>query len=70
MQADPTYRPGNVIVGGGGRGCRVAPEEYGMGEWVVYKNEGDAVRETYIRKDIAKCKEGEEENPQNIIHPL
>lgn len=70
MQADPTYRPGNVIVGGGGRGCRVAPEEYGMGEWVVYKNEGDAVRETYIRKDITTCKEGEEQNPQKIIQPF
>lgn len=30
MRADPTYRPGNLIVGGGGRGVRKAPEEYGM----------------------------------------
>jgi hypothetical protein len=35
-----------------------------MGEWVVYKNEGDPVRETYVRKDVTKCKEGEEEKPQ------
>ncbi|KAJ5774038.1 hypothetical protein N7457_008934 [Penicillium paradoxum] len=62
MQADPTYRPGNVIVGGGGRGIRVAPEKYGMGEWVVFRNEGDGVRETYIRKDVSKCKEGKEIN--------
>lgn len=69
MQADATYRPGNVIVGGGGRGCRVAPEEYGMGEWVVHKNEGDAVRETYVRKNLSECKEGEEvENEQKILH--
>ncbi|KAJ5944053.1 hypothetical protein N7516_004221 [Penicillium verrucosum] len=61
MQADPKYRPGNVIVGGGGRGIRVAPEQYGMGEWVVFKHEGDLVRETYVRKNISKCKEGEEE---------
>ncbi|KAJ5188719.1 hypothetical protein N7491_005039 [Penicillium cf. griseofulvum] len=61
MQADPKYRPGNVIVGGGGRGIRVAPEEHGMGEWVVCKHEGDVVRETYVRKHISKCKEGEEE---------
>lgn len=61
MQANPKYRPGNVIVGGGGRGIRVAPEEYGMGEWVVFKHEGDLVRETYVRKNISKCKEGEEE---------
>ncbi|KAJ5609102.1 hypothetical protein N7528_009669 [Penicillium herquei] len=58
MQADPTYRPGNIIVGGGGRGVRLAPEELGMGEWVVLKHEGDDVRETYVRKDQAtKCKE-------------
>ncbi|EPS29985.1 hypothetical protein POX_b02997 [Penicillium oxalicum] len=58
MQADPQYRPGNVIVGGGGRGVRVAPASYGMGEWVVFKNEGDGVRETYVRKSISKkCKE-------------
>lgn len=58
MQADPKYRPGNVIVGGGGRGVRFAPEEAGMGDWVIFKNEGDVVRETYVRKDVAsKCKE-------------
>ncbi|CAG7960569.1 unnamed protein product [Penicillium olsonii] len=68
MQADAKYRPGNVIVGGGGRGCRVAPEEYGMGEWVVFRNEGDPVRETYVRKDLSKCKEGEDdENPQKVL---
>ncbi|KAJ5341177.1 hypothetical protein N7541_010301 [Penicillium brevicompactum] len=67
MQANRNYRPGNVIVGGGGRGCRVAPEEYGMGEWVVFRNEGDPVRETYVRKDLSKCKEGEE-NLQKIVH--
>ncbi|CAG8939428.1 unnamed protein product [Penicillium salamii] len=68
MQANSNYRPGNVIVGGGGRGCRVAPEEYGMGEWVVFRNEGDPVRETYVRKDLSKYKEGkDEENPQKTL---
>ncbi|KAJ5493051.1 hypothetical protein N7539_001797 [Penicillium diatomitis] len=62
MQADPKYRPGNVIVGGGGRGVRVAPASYGMGEWVVFKNEGDGVRETYVRKSVSKqCKEALEQ---------
>jgi 23S rRNA maturation mini-RNase III len=29
-----------------------------MGDWVVLKNEGDAVRETYVRKSVAsKCRE-------------
>lgn len=58
MQADAKYRPGNVIVGGGGRGVRFAPEEFGIGDWVIVKNEGDPVRETYVRKSVAsKCKE-------------
>ncbi|KAJ5132450.1 hypothetical protein N7448_006608 [Penicillium atrosanguineum] len=58
MQADPKYRPGNVIVGGGGRGVRFAPEDKGMGDWVVLKHEGDSVRETYVRSEMAaKCKE-------------
>jgi uncharacterized protein (DUF2235 family) len=58
MQADPKYRPGNIIVGGGGRGVRIAPTYLGMGEWEVLKNEGDGVRETYVRKDQAtKCKD-------------
>lgn len=58
MQADPKYRPGNVIVGGGGRGIRFAPGERGMGDWVILRNEGDGVRETYVRKEEAsKCKE-------------
>jgi uncharacterized protein (DUF2235 family) len=58
MQHNPQYRPGNVIVGGGGRGVRFAPEESGMGDWVILRNEGDKVRETYVRKDQAtKCKE-------------
>ncbi|EME88399.1 uncharacterized protein MYCFIDRAFT_127396 [Pseudocercospora fijiensis CIRAD86] len=30
MEADPNYRPGNLIVGGGGRGCRKAPDSFGM----------------------------------------
>ena len=41
MREDQSYRPGNLIVGGGGRGCRVAPEEHGIGKWVcVSGNEG------------------------------
>ncbi|CAL5870316.1 uncharacterized protein PFLUO_LOCUS4552 [Penicillium psychrofluorescens] len=59
MQADANYRPGNVIVGGGGRGMRKAPAERGMGDWVIFKNEGDGVRETYVRKgEATKCEEG------------
>lgn len=51
MQYNPEYRPGNLIVGGGGRGIRKAPEKYGMGEWNKHKNHDDPILETYIRAD-------------------
>ena len=50
MQVDENYRPGNLIIGGGGRGIRIAPKKAGTGEWVVHKNEGDPVGEVYVRK--------------------
>ncbi|KAF9869400.1 short chain dehydrogenase reductase family [Colletotrichum karsti] len=50
MERDHKYRPGNLIVGGGGRGCRVAPKEYGMGEWVCVQGEGDLIDEIWMRK--------------------
>jgi hypothetical protein len=51
MRADPTYRPGNLIVGGGGRGVRRAPEELGMGKWVVACEHGHQVGECFVRKE-------------------
>ncbi|KAJ2894180.1 hypothetical protein MKZ38_007882 [Zalerion maritima] len=50
MKADPSYRPGNLIVGGGGRGCRVAPEEHGIGDWVCVAEEGDPIGEVWMKK--------------------
>ncbi|KIX95043.1 uncharacterized protein Z520_09353 [Fonsecaea multimorphosa CBS 102226] len=50
MQADPTYRPGNLIVGGGGRGVRRAPEKYGIGKWESHMWEGDIIKHTFVRK--------------------
>ncbi len=50
MQQDKTYRPGNLIVGGGGRGVRLAPEQYGIGEWVCVEREGCPVGEVWVRK--------------------
>lgn len=47
MQADKKYRPGNLIVGGGGRGCRVAPEEYGIGTWECVASPGCPVEEVW-----------------------
>jgi len=50
MRADSNYRPGNLLVGGGGRGVRVAPPEYQMGEWVVLREEGSLVGEVLVKK--------------------
>ena len=52
MQANPDYRPGNLIVSGGGRGVRKAPSKYGMGDWEKCKNHDDPVTETYRRADL------------------
>lgn len=50
MEQDKSYRPGNLIVGGGGRGCRVAPESYGMGEWECVANPGDPIGEIWKKR--------------------
>lgn len=50
MKEDAGYRPGNLIVGGGGRGVKVAPKKAGIGEWDSFQFEGCAVKETYIRR--------------------
>ena len=50
MEANPDYRPGNLIIGGGGRGVRKAPTEKGMGEWEVLKGNHDPIGMVYVRK--------------------
>jgi hypothetical protein len=50
MMQDETYRPGNLIIGGGGRGVRVAPTEYGIGEWECVAEEGDPIGEIWKKK--------------------
>lgn len=50
MQANPKYRPGNLIVGGGGRGVRVAPEHYGIGTWEIVREHGNIVGECMVRR--------------------
>ena len=57
MEADPNYRPGNLIIGGGGRGVRIAPKKYGIGNWEVLKNEGDPVGMVYVRKGPSVAKQ-------------
>ncbi|KAF2969327.1 hypothetical protein GQX73_g4247 [Xylaria multiplex] len=53
MKQDPSYRPGNLIVGGGGRGTRRAPEEHGIGEWECVEGHGDPVDEVWIKKPVS-----------------
>ncbi|KAF1846023.1 uncharacterized protein K460DRAFT_366867 [Cucurbitaria berberidis CBS 394.84] len=60
MLADPSYRPGNLIVGGGGRGVRRAPEELGMGKWVVACEDGHHVGECFVRKEPPLKKKADE----------
>lgn len=55
MQANANYRPGNLIVGGGGRGTRVAPKEYGMGKWKLLRDEGDVISECWVRDGPPLC---------------
>lgn len=49
MEHDPKYRPGNLILGGGGRGRKTAPKEAGIGTWEVVAEEGDIVGERVRR---------------------
>ncbi|PHH85383.1 hypothetical protein CDD83_480 [Cordyceps sp. RAO-2017] len=50
LKADESYRPGNLIIGGGGRGVRRAPREYGIGDWVCVAEPGDPIGEIWTRK--------------------
>jgi uncharacterized protein (DUF2235 family) len=54
LKEDETYRPGNLIIGGGGRGVRRAPPEYGIGEWECVAEPGDPVGEIWVRKKEQK----------------
>ena len=61
MEANEDYRPGNLIVGGGGRGVRKASKELGIGKWSVHKNKGDPVGEVLVRERKGLKKEVKEE---------
>ncbi|GAQ09962.1 uncharacterized protein YEL023C [Aspergillus lentulus] len=49
MEANPDYRPVRLIAGGW-KYLRKTPAEFGRGEFVIYENEGDPVRQTYVRR--------------------
>ncbi|KAI0431173.1 hypothetical protein F5Y09DRAFT_355240 [Xylaria sp. FL1042] len=53
MKQDVSYRPGNLIVGGGGRGMRKAPKDFGIGEWECVEGHGDPVDEVWIKKSAS-----------------
>lgn len=50
MRADASYRPGNLILGGGGRGVRRAPAGAGIGEWVVGGDGEGGIGEVFVRR--------------------
>lgn len=54
LKDDETYRPGNLIIGGGGRGVRRAPPQYGIGDWVCVGEHGDPIGEVWMRKEKAQ----------------
>ncbi|KAI9793826.1 MAG: hypothetical protein M1835_006984 [Candelina submexicana] len=53
MQAIQDYRPGNLILGGGGRGVRKAPPAAGTGDWIVVAEKDDPVGEIWVKKEHA-----------------
>lgn len=67
MVADPKYRPGNLIVGGGGRGVRRAPEDLGIGKWVCCCDEGHPVGECFVRKEKPVRKATEASSHSNVM---
>ncbi|KAG6041172.1 hypothetical protein E4U41_005810 [Claviceps citrina] len=50
LNKDETYRPGNLIIGGGGRGVRRARPEDGIGDWICVAEPGDAIGEIWSRR--------------------
>lgn len=50
MNTDEMYRPGNLIIGGGGRGRRRAPKELGVGDWHCVAEPGDPIGEIWMRR--------------------
>ncbi|KXX80203.1 hypothetical protein MMYC01_204251 [Madurella mycetomatis] len=61
MQLDHNYRPGNLIIGGGGRGVRIASPEHGIGDWVCVERDGCPIGEIWMKRSaLAKLQKGQE----------
>lgn len=67
MISDSKYRPGNLIVGGGGRGVRRAPEEMGIGQWVCAGELGHPVGECFVRKEAPVRRNTEKSSHSNVM---
>jgi hypothetical protein len=50
LRKHQNYRPGNAIIGGGGRSARTAPAAYGIGQWNVCRYADDPIRETWKKR--------------------
>ncbi|KAL2168167.1 hypothetical protein VTG60DRAFT_335 [Thermothelomyces hinnuleus] len=72
MQLDESYRPGNLIIGGGGRGVRKAPKENGIGDWVCVEREGCPIGEVWMRRDAFEAMQqnghGAEKEAKNAVN--
>jgi hypothetical protein len=63
MQQDEKYRPGNLIIGGGGRGVRTASTEHGIGDWVCVDREGCPIGEVWVKRSVLeKTQDGKEKS--------
>ncbi|KAF3049464.1 hypothetical protein E8E11_009419 [Didymella keratinophila] len=67
MLANHKYRPGNLIVGGGGRGVRRAPEDMGIGKWVCAGEDGHPVGECFVRKEKPVRRGTEKSSHSNVM---
>ncbi|KAK0729633.1 hypothetical protein B0H67DRAFT_479422 [Lasiosphaeris hirsuta] len=65
MEQDEKYRPGNLIVGGGGRGVRHAPQKHGIGEWICVGEEGDHIGEVWMKKSVVEKTRGAAKGPNS-----
>lgn len=61
MKLDESYRPGNLIIGGGGRGVRKAGPEHGIGEWECVSEPGDILGEVWVKKQRGDSRDGRQE---------
>ena len=51
LNEDEEYRPGNLIIGGGGRGVKRAASQYGIGDWVCVGEHGNPIGEVWTRRE-------------------